>query len=489
MRGLMVRVSRARRRQLAAVMCAAAVLASASPASPAGAASAASAASAATAGIHEGKTPRAAYWVSPHGRSHAPDTSCRTAGYATIQTAVNAAAKHRGRRIPTIEICPGTYVEQVTITRSMTLTRAPGSPHAGPVTIELPAAIAQSTTNCQARDDGTGTQAVVEICAARRHGVNTTGTKVAIHDVTVAGNWTTEPTCDDNRYDVYVAGGASLLLTGSTVEKAGLAIPLSGACQVDYGVEVGWQLSRQIGHAELINDRIESYQKNGITVDGPGSTADIFHDVVTGSGPTPIIAQNGIQISFGAKALVADNIITGNNYTGDKGASSAGILAFGGGGKACGNGAFSPLVRQARFISNRLAGNDVGILLANYNASCTRSTASFTGDVACRNVIQNSNGYPHGQPSADANTTGWSMTPAVGYQAGISDAGNRDVICDNAIYGAGYAPLGATRSLPKPAPPAFVRPVDIVSSEGWGPAIRPIVCGNSFDGRPYRPRG
>jgi hypothetical protein len=104
------------------------------------------------------------------------------------------------------------------------------------------------------------------------------------------------------------------------VEKAGLAIPLSGACQVDYGVEVGWQLSSQVGHADITNDTIESYQKNGITVDGPGSTADIDHDVVTGSGPTPIIAQNGIQISFGATALVTDNTITANNYTGIKGA-------------------------------------------------------------------------------------------------------------------------------------------------------------------------
>src|SRR5436190_704300 len=83
--------------------------------------------------------------------------------------------------------------------------------------------------------------------------------------------------------------------------------------------------------------------------------------------------------------------------------------------------------------------------------------------MACFNVIENSHGYPGGHPSADANRTGWSVNPAVGFQAGVSDLGNRDEICENAISGAGYAPLGATHSLPHPLAPAFVRPVDIVT--------------------------
>jgi hypothetical protein len=39
------------------------------------------------------------------------------------------------------------------------------------------------------------------------------------------------------------------------------------------------------------------------------------------------------------------------------------------------------------------------------------------------------------------------------YQAGVSDEGDADVICDNAISGAGYAPLG---TVPNPTPPALV---------------------------------
>ena len=51
------------------------------------------------------------------------------------------------------------------------------------------------------------------------------------------------------------------------------------------------------------------------------------------------------------------------------------------------------------------------------------------------------------------------------------------------MSGAGYAPRDASSSLPNPPAPAFVRPVDVVS----GPAIRPSVFGNTFDGRTYLP--
>jgi hypothetical protein len=57
------------------------------------------------------------------------------------------------------------------------------------------------------------------------------------------------------------------------------------------------------------------------------------------------------------------------------------------------------------------------------------------------------------------------------------------VICNNAVTGAGYAQLGATSSLPNPPPPAFVRPIDIVSIA----AIDPHTYGNTFDASPYHP--
>ena len=173
---------------------------------------------------------------------------------------------------------------------------------------------------------------------------------------------------------------------------------------------MGLSPTDQIGRASLSGDIVETYQKNGITVDGPGSYGDIVKTVVTGERPRAI-AQNGIQFSFGATGSVTHSTITGNNYTGTGVASSTGILVFGGGGTACGIGPSSPLVKYATFEDNTLIGNDVGIYLSNVNSTCTKSATTPTRDTALGNVIQNSHGYP----SADANISGWSA--GVGYQA------------------------------------------------------------------------
>jgi hypothetical protein len=113
-------------------------------------------------------------------------------------------------------------------------------------------------------------------------------------------------------FGVLVGGGASLTLADSVVAQIG-DFPLQG-CQ------------------------------SGIAVDGPGSTARITGTTVTGSGPTPTIAQNGIQISFGATGSVTGSTITGSNYTGTPQQEgyyptyATGILVYGGGGTVCGIG-------------------------------------------------------------------------------------------------------------------------------------------------------
>ncbi len=43
--------------------------------------------------------------------------------------------------------------------------------------------------------------------------------------------------------------------------------------------------------------------------------ATVENNAVTGLGPVDFIAQNGIQISFGATATVRGNSVSGNNYT------------------------------------------------------------------------------------------------------------------------------------------------------------------------------
>ncbi len=218
------------------------------------------------------------YWVAPTSTSTA-NNSCATAAYTSVQSAVTAAELYESshtRAVPTIELCPGTYAEQVTITRSLVLTRAKVAARRGPVVIQLPASVGadQSTglsaTNCQAGDTASQLpQSVIEICAATTGGINTKGVSVSFSHVTVQGNWPTT-VCNDSLYGILVEGGASLSLADSIVEQIG-AYPLNG-CQGGVGVEAGFAPTHQVGHLTMHGDTVQTYQKNGITADGPGST-------------------------------------------------------------------------------------------------------------------------------------------------------------------------------------------------------------------------
>jgi hypothetical protein len=434
-----------------------------------------------------GATASPAYWVSPAGVSTGQNVSCATAAYSTVQSAVTAAeAAETGHSVPTIELCSGTYSEQVTVTKSLNIVRASGA-----VAIQLPASVGASqttglsATTCQDGDAATGTQvpqSVVEICAANSAGANTKGVTVSISHITIEGNWPGS-VCYDSLYDVLVEGGASLVLTDSVVTQAG-AYPLNG-CQGGVGVEAGFSPTGQIGHATLVNDTINNYQKNGITIDGTDSTGYISNVTVSGDGPTNQTAQNGIQISFGATGTVTHSTITGNNYTGTGEAFATGVLVVGGGGNVCGIGKNSGLVRHANVSRNTLINNDVGISLFNVNSKCNGSVHIPTDDVACYNDIRNGHGY-QGGPSADANISGLVTKKygPIGDQAGVSDSGSHDVICDNSVSGVGYAPRDSRKSLPNPKPPAWVRPVDIFS---FAAAYRPVVKDNRYDGKVYIP--
>jgi hypothetical protein len=304
------------------------------------------------------------YWVSTTGTSAGANTDCSTAAYAAIQSAVTAAEAYEAGHasaVPTLELCPGTYSEQVTITKNLVLTRANLPASRGPVVIELPASVGAdqttglSTTNCQARDAATKTsapQSVIEVCGAKAGAANTSGkVAVSISHVTVQGDWPAS-VCYGSLYGVLIEGGATATLSDSAVDQIG-AYPLNG-CQGGVGIEAGSAPPGQVGHAVLVSDTIQSYQKNGITADGPGSSARVSGVTVTGDGPSAQIAQNGIQVSFGATAVVTGSVIAGNNYTGVPGDTySTGILVVGGGGSVCGLGKVSPLVKRATFNADQ----------------------------------------------------------------------------------------------------------------------------------------
>ncbi len=224
----------------------------------------------------------------------APGTSCKHTGYTSIQQAVTAATPGS-----TITVCGGTYTEQLEIGTEVSLI-GKGNP-----VLALPASPKASKTACDlAIDAATGgsDQDLVSIC----------GPKVSLSKITLEAKWPAG-TCDGSLYNVMVAGGGTLEASKVTLNGAG-AFPLNG-CQGGVGLEVGVGYAiDEVGHATLHKVKIENYQKNGVTVDGAGSSADISSTTVTGAGPADQ-GQNGIQVSRGGVAAISKVKISANECT------------------------------------------------------------------------------------------------------------------------------------------------------------------------------
>ncbi len=224
----------------------------------------------------------------------APGNSCGHTGYKSIQQALDAATPGS-----TITVCRGRYSEQLEIGTEVTLIGM-GNP-----VVALPASPATSKTACdEAINAATGgeDEDLVSIC----------GPKVSVSKISFEAKWP-HGTCDDSLYNIMVAGGGTLEASKVTLDGAG-AYPVNG-CQGGVALEVGvgYHLD-EVGHANLSKVKIENYQKNGVTVDGAGSSATISKATVTGAGPADQ-GQNGIQISRGAVATITSSKISANECT------------------------------------------------------------------------------------------------------------------------------------------------------------------------------
>ncbi len=122
----------------------------------------------------------------------APFNSCAHPNYSSIQAASAAPST-------AITVCPGTYVEQVQITKAVNITAQPGA------ILKLPASPVNSTTPCDTAIEAPHqpNQDELSIC---------TGGTVSITGLKIEALWPAG-TCYDSLYGVFVAGGATLNAT------------------------------------------------------------------------------------------------------------------------------------------------------------------------------------------------------------------------------------------------------------------------------------
>jgi parallel beta-helix repeat protein len=218
-------------------------------------------------------------------------TQFPNAKYQSIQAAVDAAGPN-----DTIVVYPGTYAEKVRVgtdkfgnPRNLTgLTLRSQTPLAA--TITLPA-------------DAPDFSAIVTIDYV---------TGIDVNGFTIAG---------PGQFAGQVFSGlevnhrASVTVRNNLFRDIGDPPTESGPSgnQTGFAVYVGYDGG---GTATVRNNTFVRYQKVGILVDGPHSSATIDNNTLTGYGPTPAIAQIGVQVSNNATATVTDNTITGHAFTG-----------------------------------------------------------------------------------------------------------------------------------------------------------------------------
>jgi Periplasmic copper-binding protein (NosD) len=260
-------------------------------------------------------------WVSESPTVAGNGTSCTKPGFNKIQSAIGAAAAGS-----VVNICNGTYVEQLQVTETLTLRSV------GTVTVQMPPAPQNSTTTCDTEipeNEYQRNQDLLSIC--------TSGT-VTITGLRFEAKFPAG-TCYDSEYGIFAGGGATVKLSASTISDAGNPPPdPASGCQGGVGVQLGSArvTPNEVAHGVLNNDTVTNYQKNGIDVTGVGATGLISGTTVTGSGPTEHLAQNGIEVAFGGSAKIKTSSISGNecNEAGACGANpitetqSTGVLFF-----------------------------------------------------------------------------------------------------------------------------------------------------------------
>ena len=167
-----------------------------------------------------------------------------------------------------------------------------------------------------------------------------------------------------------MTGGATLDLRRSRVTRI-RENPL-GLCNNGNGIGVGLSTinfaAGSVGHATIKNVRVDDYQEDGMFISGPGPTAELSENLVTGQGPSLLEEHNGIVVFDRAVARLTQNTVSGHlcDVPVDCGPDiinqnqAAGIVAFSAG--------------PGTVISeNNVFNNDVGMFVTESVACCTIS--------------------------------------------------------------------------------------------------------------------
>ncbi len=325
----------------------------------------------------------------------------------TIQQAVTAAGA-KG----TVLICPGTYPEQVVISKDLTLKAIASGTSAQAIIVPPPGGVVVNATSVEEGGGPIAAQILVE-----------NGANVTITGLTVDGAGNGISGCSPDIIGIYYqnSSGAirSNLVRNQVLDNPGLI-----GCQSGEGIFVE---TGNGGTANVViqGNYVENYQKNGITANGTGAFATITSNNIQGQGPTTGAAENSVQIAFGAGGTISTNKVGGDIWAPDTntdtGDAAAGLLVYN-----------SPGVT---IKSNVIGSTQFGIAVVGYNGNA--DGASITGNtVAATHLFDAVDICGAGSATVTGNTLGASDESAVHLDSTCLVASTGSTVTGNTINGA-----------------------------------------------------
>lgn len=238
-----------------------------------------------------------------------PNAAAHT--YATIQPAVTSS-----RAGTIIEVCPGTYPEQVAIDKSLTVEGVSSAGQDAAVIVPPSGGMVANATDVDS-SEAIAAQILVFGSAT-----------VTISNLTVDGTGSSGNGINGCSPDLVgvLFQNANGTLNHVAVRNQALASGLAG-CQS--GLSILVQTSPGFtSKVSVANSSVHNYNKNGITGNDAGTTLNLTGNYVRGNGVVlGAAAQNGIQLGFGATGTIITETVIDNVYQ-DATTAAADILLY-----------------------------------------------------------------------------------------------------------------------------------------------------------------
>jgi hypothetical protein len=257
--------------------------------------------------------------------------SCVSGSSPTIQQAVNGVAVGGN-----VYVCPGSYPEQVTITKSLNLVGAVPSTDTSPgpgAAVVLPPSGGMVQNGMDIFGNPVQAQILVQGAVA-----------VTIKNITVDGTGNNVAGCGAPTFEgIYYENASGTIEYDVVRNQYQTDYADYGGCQ--NGLAINVESTTSGNTVTVDNNSGSAYQKNGITATGaatgtgaPGPVVNMSNNRIVGFAATGMnwpnsgAAENGIQVGFGATGTATLNIVNNNiwgqDQFGDTGDAASGILVY-----------------------------------------------------------------------------------------------------------------------------------------------------------------